>query len=161
MVARVLTALGSSENNAQGVNVSSSKEKEVTSQSQSSGARFLAGMMKTSTCALHETDRLWEILSRVRSQSFGVRSHAVDLKRGSRSSSGKRSLAGMTKISTCALHETDRESGLEISTGGLQLAVRESFCRSPEGRMELRFFMDESLLGLLGFGWIHAIGFML
>ena len=47
------------------------------SRSQSSGARFLAGMMKTATCALHETDRescrLW---------AFGVRSLSSDLKLG-------------------------------------------------------------------------------
>jgi nucleotidyltransferase/DNA polymerase involved in DNA repair len=156
LVARVFTALGSqSENNAQGVKVSSSKEEEVMSQSQSSGSRFLAGMMKTSTCALHETDR-----EDCRSWAFGVRSRALDLEHGLRSSDA-RSLAGMTKTSTCALHETDRASVVKISTGGLQLVVRESFCRSPEGRMQLRFLRDARLHGLLGLDWIHSMGFML
>ena len=90
--------------------------------------------------------------------------------------SGDPSLAGMTKTSTCALHETDREGCCHTSTCLLQLTVRGSLCRGvssgPVGWTALRMKRDEStdtvlLLGLLavrGFGGIwrnHATESML
>ena len=90
--------------------------------------------------------------------------------------SGDPSLAGMTKTSICALHETDREGCCHTSMCLLQLTVRGSLCRGvssgPVGRTELCMNRDESidtvlLLGLLvvrGFGGIwrnHATESML
>jgi len=78
----------------------------------------------------------------------GAHCRSADSQRGSQSS-GQRSLAGMTKTSTCELHVTDREGSCQTSTFVSQLTVREVFCRGlpsgPERRRELRRKREESI----------------
>jgi len=110
------------------------------------------------------------------SQSSGAQSFVVDWKRGSQWCAVC-SLAGMTKTSTCPLHETDLAGCRKTSTLVLQLTVREGVCRGassgPQPRMELRRKRDErpetvlvllALFAVQAFGGIwmeRAAGFML
>jgi hypothetical protein len=143
LVSRTSKALGSSENNAQGVKMTLSIVVIKAFEAQSSGARSLTEM---------------------------TQGGSQEMTQGGSQSSGAHSLAGMMKTWTWALHVTHREACRRTSTCGLQLTVREGFCRGlpsgPEGRTELRRKRDEpldtvlellallALLALQGFGGI-------
>ena len=103
---------------------------------QSSGARFLARILRAGDAALV-----------VGVDALEARVGAVELNRGSQSC-GAQSLAGMMKTSIFALHETDRRSGRTNSTCVPKLTDREGFSRrlpSPPLLVLLRVKRDESL----------------